>query len=195
AGQATAPAPLSGTAAVESTASPSVSPTRHGRRPCVTTGTAAAATNTSLQQETASSQGPAASTASAATTRHRAGASTRARRQTAATAGPTATAAPSTPAHAGTHTAPTAPARTARPPPAPEPSAIPTGTYTVSDGNRTCVKAVMGLQLMAWNIQQEQMEYVTVNPNTTQISGSCGMVQSELNLTFNAGFVNFAFVK
>lgn len=39
------------------------------------------------------------------------------------------------------------------------------------------------------------MEYVTVNPNATQVSGSCGMVQSELNLTFSGGFVNFTFVK
>lgn len=42
---------------------------------------------------------------------------------------------------------------------------------------------------------QEQMEYVTVNPNATQVSGSCGTVQSELNLTFSGGFVNFTFVK
>lgn len=42
---------------------------------------------------------------------------------------------------------------------------------------------------------QEPMEYVTVNPNTTKISGSCGTVQSELNLTFSGGFVNIAFVK
>lgn len=39
------------------------------------------------------------------------------------------------------------------------------------------------------------MEYVTVNPNATKISGSCGMAQSELNLTFSAGFVNITFVK
>lgn len=39
------------------------------------------------------------------------------------------------------------------------------------------------------------MEYVTVNPNATQVSGSCGTVQSELNLTFSGGFVNFTFVK
>ncbi|NWT61604.1 LAMP3 protein, partial [Erythrocercus mccallii] len=172
------------TAALENTTTPSVSSTRHGRRPRVITGTAAAATNTSLKQETASTQGTAATSTSAAS-----GPSTRSQGQTTATANST------TGTHAGTQTAPTSPASTVRPPPAPQPSAIPTGTYSLSDGNRTCVKAVMGLQLMAQNVPQEQMEYVTVNPNATKISGSCGMVQSELNLTFSGGFVNITFVK
>ncbi|NXB34976.1 LAMP3 protein, partial [Eulacestoma nigropectus] len=195
AGQATTPAVLSVTATVKNTTTPSVSSTRHGRRPHVTTGMTAAATNTSLKHETASTPGRAATTASAATTTQRGRPSTRSRRQTTATGGPTATAATSTTTtRAGTQTAPTS-ARTVRPPPAPQPSAIPTGTYTLSDGNGTCVKAVMGLQLMARNTQQEQMEYVTVNPNATQVSGSCGMMQSELNLTFSGGFVNFTFVK
>ncbi|KAL9845119.1 lysosome-associated membrane glycoprotein 3 [Geothlypis trichas] len=184
------------TAADKNTTSAPVSSTRHGTGPRVTTATAAVATNTSLKHETASSQGTAATTASAATSTPRAGPSTRSRRQTTATGDPTATATTNTTGtHAGTQTAPTSPASTARPSPTPEPSAIPTGTYTVSDGNGTCVKAVMGLQLMARNTQQEQMEYVTVNPNMTKISGSCGMVQSELNLTFSGGFVNITFVK
>ncbi|NXQ22806.1 LAMP3 protein, partial [Peucedramus taeniatus] len=196
AGQATAPAMPSLRAAAKNTTSPHVSSTRHGRGPRVTTGTAAVATNTSLEHETVSTQGAAATAASAATSTRRAGPSTRARRQTSATAGPTATAVTNTTAtHAGTQTGPTSPASTARPPPTPQPSAIPTGTYNVSDGNGTCIKAVMGLQLMARNTQQEQMEYVTVNPNATKISGSCGMVQSELNLTFSGGFVNITFVK
>ncbi|NWW60583.1 LAMP3 protein, partial [Ifrita kowaldi] len=194
AGQATTPATLSVPAAVKNTTIPSVSSTRHGGRPQETTGMTAAATNTSLKHETASTQGTAASTASAATSTQKGGRSTRSRRQTVATGGPTAMTNTTT-THAGTRTAPTSPARTARPPPAPQPSAIPTGNYTLSDGNRTCVKAVMGLQLMAQNTQQEQMEYVTVNPNMTQISGSCGTVQSELNLTFSGGFINFTFVK
>ncbi|XP_056355115.1 lysosome-associated membrane glycoprotein 3 [Oenanthe melanoleuca] len=141
---------------------------------------------------TTHSTGP--SNASATSTTHRARPSTCSRRQTTATGVPTATA-NSTATHTGTHTAPTSPASTVRPPPTPQPSDIPTGTYTLSDGNSTCVKAVMGLQLMARNTQQEQMEYVTVNPNATKISGSCGMVQSELSLTFSGGFVNITFVK
>ncbi|NWU45014.1 LAMP3 protein, partial [Hylia prasina] len=177
------------TAAAENTTTPSVSSTRHGGRPRVTTGTMAAATNTSLQQETASTQGAAATSASAAT-----GPGTPTRGQTTATGSPTATSSTAA-THAGTQTAPTSPASTVRPRPTPQPSAIPTGTYTLSDGNKTCVKAVMGLQLMAQNTPQEQMEYVTVNPNATKISGSCGMVQSELNLTFSGGFVNITFVK
>ncbi|NWS06509.1 LAMP3 protein, partial [Motacilla alba] len=185
AGQAATPAMPSLTATVKSTTAAPVSSTSHGRGPRVTTGTAAVATNTSLKTE--STQGAAASIASAATSTQR---------QTQATGGPTATAVTNTTGTpAGTQTAPTSPASTVRPPPTPEPSAIPTGTYTISDGNGTCVKAVMGLQLMARNTQQEEMEYLTVNPNTTKISGSCGMVQSELNLTFIGGFVNITFVK
>ncbi|NWS36465.1 LAMP3 protein, partial [Polioptila caerulea] len=171
----------------------SVSSPRHRRTPRVTTGAPAVATNTSLKHGTASTQGAAASSTSAATSTQRAGPSTRSQGQTTATGSPAAM--NSTTTHAGTRTAPTSPASTARPPPTPQPSAIPTGTYTLSDGNRTCVKAVMGLQLMAQNTQEEQMEYVTVNPNATKISGSCGMVQSELNLTFSAGFVNITFAK
>ncbi|XP_016156162.1 PREDICTED: lysosome-associated membrane glycoprotein 3 [Ficedula albicollis] len=199
-GPGTAPAPAvpSGTAALRNTTTPPVSSTR---RPGVTTGTTAAATNSSLQLETAStpraaasSAGAGPSSASAASTTRGAGSSTRSRRQTTATGVPTATA-NSTATHAGTRTAPTSPASTVRPPPTPQPTDIPTGTYTLSDGNSTCVKAVMGLQLMARNTQQAQMEYVTVNPNATKISGSCGMVQSEMNLTFSGGFVNITFVK
>ncbi|XP_071294066.1 lysosome-associated membrane glycoprotein 3 [Agelaius tricolor] len=193
AGQAAAPAMPSLTAAAKNTTSAPVSSTRHGTGPLVSTGTAAVATNTSLKQETASTQGTAATTASSTP---RAGPSTRSQRQTTATGDPTATAVTNTTGtHAGTQTAPTSPASTVRPSPTPEPSAIPTGTYTISDRNGTCVKAVMGLQLMGRNTQQEQMEYVTVNPNMTKISGSCGMVQSELNLTFSGGFVNITFVK
>ncbi|NXH56287.1 LAMP3 protein, partial [Rhabdornis inornatus] len=182
----------SGTATVRNTTTPSVSSPRHGSRPGVTTGATAVATSTSLKHETAST--PSSCTASAASSTQRARASTRSRRQTTATGGPTAMA-NSTATHTETHTAPTSPASTVTPPPTPQPSAIPTGTYILFDGNSTCVKAVMGLQLMARNTQQEQMEYVTVNPNATKISGSCGMVQSQLNLTFSGGFVNITFVK
>ncbi|NXI20024.1 LAMP3 protein, partial [Irena cyanogastra] len=188
AGQPTTPAMPSLTAAVKNTTTPPVSSTRQGRTPRVTTGTAAVATNASLKNETASTQGPGATSASAASSTRGAGPSTQSQKQTTATGGPTAT-------HTGTQTAPTSPASTVRPRPTPQPSDIPTGSYTLSDGNGTCVKAVMGLQLMARNTRQEQMEYVTVNPNATKISGSCGMVQSQLNLTFSGGFVKITFVK
>ncbi|KFZ50588.1 Lysosome-associated membrane glycoprotein 3, partial [Antrostomus carolinensis] len=97
--------------------------------------------------------------------------------------------------HPGTQTTVPSTTTTVKPTPAPQPSPIPTGTYTVSNGNGTCIKAVMGLQLMAQNTQKKQMEYMAVNPNATQTSGSCGTVQSELNITFNGGFINFTFVK
>ncbi|NWY01370.1 LAMP3 protein, partial [Nothoprocta ornata] len=84
---------------------------------------------------------------------------------------------------------------TVRPTLAPQPSPIPMGTYTVRNGSTTCIRAVMGLQLIAQNIQKKQTEYTNINPNKTQISGSCGMLQSALNITFSGGFVNFVFVK
>ncbi|NWQ74558.1 LAMP3 protein, partial [Columbina picui] len=95
----------------------------------------------------------------------------------------------------GTQTTIPSTTMTVRPTLAPQPSPIPTGTYTVSNGSRTCIKAVMGLQLMAQNTQVRQMEYVAVNPNETQTSGSCGTTQAELNITFSGGFINFTFVK
>ncbi|OXB60822.1 hypothetical protein ASZ78_016550 [Callipepla squamata] len=67
--------------------------------------------------------------------------------------------------------------------------------YTISSRNQTCIKAVMGLQLMALSIQEKQMKYLTVNPNTTQIHGSCGTVRSVLNITFIGGFISFVFIK
>ncbi|KAM9378797.1 lysosome-associated membrane glycoprotein 3 [Phaethornis superciliosus] len=116
--------------------------------------------------------------------------------QTTAPNSPTATAMINTTTlHPGVQTSTPSTTMTVRPTLAPQPSAIPTGTYTISSGNRTCIKAVMGLQLMAQNTQKKQMEYMSVNPNTTQTSGSCGRVQAELNLTFSGGFINFIFVK
>ncbi|NXY30720.1 LAMP3 protein, partial [Pomatorhinus ruficollis] len=179
------------TAAVKNTTTPSASSTGRQRRPHATTAPTAAATNSSLKHETENTPGTAATPGS-----HRAGPSTRSRRQTTATGSPTAAAVNSTTTtHAGTQTSPTSPASTVRPRPTPQPPGIPTGTYNLSDGNGTCIKAVMGLQLMAQNTEEGQMEYVTVNPNATKISGSCGTVQSQLNLTFSGGFVNITFVK
>ncbi|KFQ72974.1 Lysosome-associated membrane glycoprotein 3, partial [Phoenicopterus ruber ruber] len=97
--------------------------------------------------------------------------------------------------HPGTQTTVPSTRMTVRPTLAPRPPPIPTGTYTVSRGNRTCIKVVMGLQLMAQNTHKKQMEYMAVNPNATETSGSCGTVQSELNITFSGGFIHFTFVK
>ncbi|XP_015727040.1 lysosome-associated membrane glycoprotein 3 [Coturnix japonica] len=95
----------------------------------------------------------------------------------------------------GTHTTIPSTTTMVRPTLAPQPSPIPTGTYIISSSNKTCIKAVMGLQLMALSKQKKQMEYLTVNPNATQISGSCGIVESVLNITFTGGFISFVFVK
>ncbi|KFP13204.1 Lysosome-associated membrane glycoprotein 3, partial [Egretta garzetta] len=94
----------------------------------------------------------------------------------------------------GTQTSSPSTTVTERPTLAPRPSPIPTGAYAVSDGNRTCIKAVMGLQLMAQNAQG-RMEYMAVDPSATRTSGRCGTVRSELNITFSGGFLSFTFVK
>ncbi|NXJ65955.1 LAMP3 protein, partial [Rostratula benghalensis] len=111
--------------------------------------------------------------------------------QTTAPKSPTST----TTVHPGTRTAVPSTTTAARSTLAPQPSPIPTGTYTVSSGNRTCIKAVMGLQLMAQNPQEKRRDYLVVNPNATQTLGSCGTAQAELNITFSGGFINFTFVK
>ncbi|NXF85306.1 LAMP3 protein, partial [Eubucco bourcierii] len=116
--------------------------------------------------------------------------------QTTAPRSPTATDMTNTTTiHPGTQTTIPSTTMIVRPTLAPQPSSIPTGTYIISNGTRTCIKMVMGLQLMAQNTQKKQMEHVAVNPNATLTSGSCGMMQSQLNITFNGGFVNFTFVK
>ncbi|NXN62891.1 LAMP3 protein, partial [Himantopus himantopus] len=161
----------------------------------VSTEMTAAATNTTIKHTTPNTQMTTAATTTTATTMQTVKSTTASGNQTTAPRSSTATAMTNTTTvHPGTQT--TIPSTTTvRPTLAPRPSPIPTGTYTVSNGNMTCIKAVMGLQLMAQNTQKKQMEYMAVSPNATQTSGSCGTVQSELNITFSGGFINFTFVK
>ncbi|XP_030902995.1 lysosome-associated membrane glycoprotein 3 [Melopsittacus undulatus] len=164
-------------------------------RACVSAEITAAATNTTIKHTTPNTQMTATAINTTATTMQTVQPTTGSGNQTTL---PESSIAPAmtnaTTIHPGTQTAIPSTMMTARPTLAPQPSPIPTGTYTISSGNRTCIKAVMGLQLMAQNAQK-QMKYMTVNPNVTQTFGSCGMVQSELNITFSGGFVNFTFVK
>uniref|UniRef100_A0A6I8NM95 Lysosome-associated membrane glycoprotein 3 n=1 Tax=Ornithorhynchus anatinus TaxID=9258 RepID=A0A6I8NM95_ORNAN len=81
---------------------------------------------------------------------------------------------------------------TAGPTLAPRPSSAAVGTYRVSNGSRTCVKAVMGIQLI---VQDRQMGYFNIDPNVTKASGSCETWKANLLLTFSGGFVNFNFTK
>lgn len=53
---------------------------------------------------------------------------------------------------------------TVRPTLAPQPSPIPTGTYTLSSGNKTCIKAAMGLQLMVQNKQKVRWKHYRAQP-------------------------------
>ncbi|NWX40614.1 LAMP3 protein, partial [Steatornis caripensis] len=162
----------------------------------VSTETTATATNTTVKHTTLNTQTTAAAITSTATTMQTVKPATGSGNQT--TAPKTTTAAAmtnTTTVRPGTQPTISSTTTTVRPTLAPQPSPIPTGTYTVSSGNRTCIKAVMGLQLMAQTTLKKQIEYMAVNPNATQTSGSCGTVQSELNITFSGGFINFTFVK
>ncbi|NXN98253.1 LAMP3 protein, partial [Rhinopomastus cyanomelas] len=162
----------------------------------VSTEVPAAATNTTIKHTTPDTKMTAAAITTAATTRHTAKPITGLGNQTTVPKSPTATAMTNTTTnHPGTQTAIPSTMMTETPTLGPWPSSIPTGTYTVSNGTRICIKAVMGLQLMAQNSQKKRMEYMALNPNATQTSGSCGTVQSELNITFSGGFINFTFVK
>ncbi|XP_030431948.1 lysosome-associated membrane glycoprotein 3 isoform X2 [Gopherus evgoodei] len=77
---------------------------------------------------------------------------------------------------------------------APDPSSPTTGAYNVSNGSVICIKASMGLELIVQNSKTKK-GYFNIHPSITQISGSCGNLQSDLNLTFNGGFISFTFAK
>ncbi|NWV00845.1 LAMP3 protein, partial [Upupa epops] len=162
----------------------------------VSTEMPAAATNTTVKHTTPNTRMTAAAITTAATTKQTVKPTTGLGNQTTVPKTPTTTATTDTTTnHPGTQTIIPSTMMTERPTLGPWPSSIPTGTYTVSNGTRICIKAVMGLQLMAQNTQKKRMEYMAVNPNATHTSGNCGMVRSELNITFSGGFINFTFVK
>ncbi|NWU62728.1 LAMP3 protein, partial [Pterocles burchelli] len=162
----------------------------------VSTEMMAAATNTTTQATTPKTQTTAAALTTMATSMKTVKPTTGSGNRTTAPKSPTTRAVTNTTTvHPGTQTTIPSTTKTVRPTAAPRPPHIPTGTYTVSKGNMTCLKAVMGLQLMALNTQKQQMEYTALNPNTTETSGSCRTTQAELNITFSGGFINFLFVK
>uniref|UniRef100_A0A8C8APQ7 Lysosome-associated membrane glycoprotein 2-like luminal domain-containing protein n=1 Tax=Otus sunia TaxID=257818 RepID=A0A8C8APQ7_9STRI len=183
------------TPAVKNTTIQPMSSARQARTH-VSTEVTVAVTNTTINHTMPATQMTAAAVSTTATTTRTVKPITGSGNQTTAHTSPTATAVTNTTTiHTVTQTTIPSTTMTVRPTLAPQPSLIPTGTYTVSSGNRTCIKAVMGLQLMAQNTQTKRMEYMAVNPNATQTSGSCGTEQSELNITFSGGFINFTFVK
>ncbi|NXK19720.1 LAMP3 protein, partial [Arenaria interpres] len=195
AAQATTQAMGMVTPAEKNTTIPPVSSTEQTRT-CVSTDMTMASTNTTLNHTTPNTQMTTAATTTTATTTQTVKSTTGSGNQTTASKSPTTTAMTNTTTvRPGTQTAVPSTTTAARPTPAPQPSAIPTGTYTVSSGNGTCIKAVMGLQLMTQNPEEKRMEYLAVNPNATQTWGSCGTAQAEMNITFSGGFINFTFVK
>ncbi|NXK48152.1 LAMP3 protein, partial [Chauna torquata] len=190
AGQATTQAMETFTPAVKNTTLYPVSPANQ------TTAHVSTATNTTIKHTTSAKQMTTTAITTTATTKKTVNPTTRPANQTTTPKSPTATSMTNT-TTMRPRTQATIPSTTTtvRPTLAPQPSPIPTGTYTIFTGNKTCIKVVMGLQLMAQNTQKKRMEYMTVNPNATQTSGSCGTVQSVLNITFNGGFITFVFVK
>ncbi|KAM9279172.1 lysosome-associated membrane glycoprotein 3 [Morus bassanus] len=194
AGQATTQAMETFTPAVKNTTVHPMSSTKQARTHVSTEMTAT--TNTTVKHTVPNTQMTAAAITTTATTMQAVKPTTGSGNQTTVPKSSTATAMTNTTTICpGTQTTIPSTMLTVRPTLAPQPSPIPTGTYIISNGNRTCIKMVMGLQLVAQNTQKKRMEYMAVNPNATQTSGSCGMVQSELNITFSGGFVNFTFVK
>ncbi|NXD79615.1 LAMP3 protein, partial [Halcyon senegalensis] len=195
AGQATTKAMETVIPAVKNTTMHPMSSTKQARTHMSTEMTAAP-TNTTLKHTTSNTQMTAA-TATTTIAMQTVKPATGSGNQTTTTIkSPTATAVTNTTTiHPRTQTTILSTTTTARPTLPPQPYPIPTGTYTVSNGTSTCIKAVMGLQLMVQNTQKKQIEYMSVNPNATETSGSCGTVQSDLNLTFSGGFINFTFVK
>uniref|UniRef100_A0A8C3KA90 Lysosome-associated membrane glycoprotein 3 n=1 Tax=Calidris pygmaea TaxID=425635 RepID=A0A8C3KA90_9CHAR len=195
AAQATTQVMGMGTPAEKNTTILPVSSTEQTRT-CVSTNMTMVPTNTTVNHTAPNTQMTTAATTATATTTQTVKPTTGSGNQTTAPKSPTTTATTNTTTvRPGTQTAVPSTTTAARPTLAPQPSAIPTGTYTVSSGNGTCIKAVMGLQLMAQNPQEKRMEYLAVNPNATQTSGSCGTAQAEMNITFSGGFINFTFVK
>ncbi|XP_048362360.1 lysosome-associated membrane glycoprotein 3 isoform X2 [Sphaerodactylus townsendi] len=70
-----------------------------------------------------------------------------------------------------------------------------TGVYSVENGTVDCIKVSMGLTIVVQNGKTKETEYLNIDPNATQTSGSCGNLQSTLNVTFHGGFIRFTFKK
>ncbi|XP_060623422.2 lysosome-associated membrane glycoprotein 3 [Anolis sagrei] len=81
------------------------------------------------------------------------------------------------------------------PTPAPKLSPAATGTYRVPNGTAACIKALMGLTLIAKNRNANHMEYFNIDPNATQTTGICGALLSVLKISFQGGFISFTFRK
>ncbi|XP_062439109.1 lysosome-associated membrane glycoprotein 3 [Rhea pennata] len=193
-GHSTTSARETGTPAVKNTTIHFTSPTSQTTR-TVRVATTRAATNTTGKPTLPKNQTTTTAITTTATTKTTVKPTTRSANQTTTTKTPTTTAMTNITVHPGNQTTIPSTTTMVRPTLSPQPSPTPTGTYTVRNGSMTCIKAAMGLQLMAQNTKKKQMEYMNINPNMTQTSGSCGMLQSALNITFNGGFINFVFVK
>ncbi|XP_048192959.1 lysosome-associated membrane glycoprotein 2 isoform X2 [Perognathus longimembris pacificus] len=83
----------------------------------------------------------------------------------------------------------TVPSPTATPTPKKNPAV---GNYSITNGNGTCLLATMGLQL---NITQEKVPVIiNINPNITNVTGSCHPQTAQLRLNNNIiKYLDFVF--
>ncbi|KAM3823911.1 macrosialin [Vipera latastei] len=95
------------------------------------------------------------------------------------------------PAHPTSHPHPTAP----RPP---QPPDVLVGNYTVKQGSAVCLRAEMGLQLRIRytdTAKRQAWGAFAVQPNQTDVSGTCSSKTATLKLHFPEGFILFTFQK
>lgn len=187
AGQATTQAIETVTPAVKNTTIHPTSSTKQARTH-VSTEMTAAATNTTIKHTRGNTQMTAAALTTIPTTRQTVKPTTGSGNQTTAPKSPTATAMINTTTiRPGTQTTIPSTMMTVRPTLAPQPSPIPTGTYTVSNGNRTCIKAVMGLQLMAQYTQK-----VRWKDYKAELCNDCFFISWNLFFFFQSNFQTLA---
>ncbi|KAK2530898.1 Lamp3 [Columba livia] len=163
AGPATTQAMEMVTAAVKSTTVHFISSTKQGRTH-VSTEMTATATNSTIKHTPPNTQMTSAAVTATTTTMETGKPTTGSGNLTTLPKSLTATTTTNTTTiHPETQTTIPSTTRTVRPTLAPHPSPIPTGTYTVSNGNQTCIKAVMGLQLMAQNTQNGRLIKIQID--------------------------------
>ncbi|XP_030072497.1 lysosome-associated membrane glycoprotein 3 isoform X1 [Microcaecilia unicolor] len=78
----------------------------------------------------------------------------------------------------------------------PVPSPPPVLNYSVTQPNSStnCIQASMGLELIVLN-SDEKERYFNIERYGTTSTGTCGEDKSNLNITFNKGFISITFKK
>lgn len=121
-------------------------------------------TNTTIENTTSKTQTTTTATNTTATTSSTVKPTTSSTNHTTSGSSTATTMTNATTTHQGTHTTIPSTTMMVRPTLAPQPSPIPTGTYIISSSNKTCIKAVMGLQLMALSTQKVRWKHYEAKP-------------------------------